>query len=308
MKHQNKPLIAVLFALFGLAACGPVDFQGQDLALRHDVENNVLELNLTYHGVMAAGSGEDAWSEGRTKEIAKAVEAVEGMAGDRRDFMLIDSFFRFDLDDMETDLHSQLGAEDPGDAQRYLDIVKRFTVKPSQVYLDDMDRIAIHQQIRIDGAIEATAELNKAIHKGLLLWTSEGGSLEKETAGMLDASTANAWIAEAKTGEPWIFWKEQTLVLSVPMSPQSAANLVKSQVSAVAAEQEMHVQKTMSNLIGMISEVQLKDGRLSLRIGPDKQGFLNLRFEQDDRDYLPGLKNAMEAKGFKFMANPAAKH
>ena len=308
MNHPKKNLFALLFALFGLAACGPVDFPGQDLPLRHDVENNVLELNLTYHGVMAAESEEGTWSEGRTKEIAKAVEAVEGMAGNRRDFMLLSPFFRFDLDDLETDLTSRLKSDDPGESQRYLDIARRFKIQPSSVYLDDKNRVAIHQRITITGAAEATAELNKAMHEGLLLWTTEGGDLQKESMGMLDSTTANAWIAEAKSGEPWVFWKDQTLVLSVPMTAQSAANLLKAQVRAVAAEKDPTIQKTMANLIDTISEVQLKDERLSLRIAPDEQGFLDLTFEEDERKYLPGLKDALDSKGFKFAANPAAKH
>ncbi|MFT4647632.1 MAG: hypothetical protein ACI9X4_000845 [Glaciecola sp.] len=306
MNRPNKTLIAFLSLLLGLSACGPVDFKGQDLALRHDVENNVLELNLTYHGVMASKSPEGSWGQGRTKELELAVQTIRRMAAGDRYFMLLSSIFEIDLEKSVAELSATLISPEPGQAQHYLDIVERFSIEPAQIYLDDKERIAVRQKIQIKGALESTLELNNAIQEGLLLWVSEGAKLQEETDGLIDTPTANAWIAEAKSGEPWIFWKDQTLVISVPMSPKTTANLIKAQVRAVAEETESKAKKNIANLIGTLSEVQVQDGRLILRIAPDELGFLNLRFVEDDRKYLPGLADSLKAKGFPLSTTPSA--
>jgi hypothetical protein len=90
------------------------------------------------------------------------------------------------------------------------------------------------------------------------------------------------------------------------MSPLSAANLIKAQVRTVAEEKESAAKENMANLIGTLSEIQVQDGRLIQRIAPDELGFLNLSFVEDDREYLPGLVNALKAKGFPFSKTSSA--
>jgi hypothetical protein len=211
VNRPNKALIVFLSLLLGLSACGPVDFKGQDMALRHDVKSNVLELHLTYLGVMSSVSSEDSWGKGRTKELELAAQAIQGMASGDRYFMLLSSIFAIHLEERIVELRATLISPEPGKTQHYLDIVKLFSIEPAQIYLDEKERLAVRQKIQIKGALESTQVLNNAIPEGLLMWVSEGVKFQAETDGLIDApwpsprSLRPRAVSRGSSGrnEPW---------------------------------------------------------------------------------------------------------
>jgi hypothetical protein len=297
MDTKRKP-IALLLLLFGALGCGRVDFQGQDIRMRHDLEGDGIDIELTYHGVMAPEAKEGELGRGTTKDMERAVEAIERMARGERYLMLLSPIFEIDLDKYEVMHRSALESPEPGESARFLQIIDRFSVQRSEVDLDEKGRLVVRQWIHIRGAQEATRELNRSIREAFLLWEADFNSFDDQPATLIDASTLASWVEEARLGKDWVTWDGQTLVLSVPMNAASAARLLRAQVRAVAEEPNPTFQKNMGNLVDMIHEIQLEDGHLTLRIAPNEKGYLSLNFVEDDRPYRPSLLETLRTQGF----------
>ncbi len=305
-----KTLIQSVLLLLTLTACGAFDFQGQDVRITHDPKADTIELDLTYHGVMAkvARTEEDkkAWGHQEEEHLHKAVKAMERMVQGAKYFVLLTPVAIFDLEERAELLRSGLQGENAEESAYYLDMIERITIEEVQVSRDAKDRIQIHQRIQFKGAKQFTAALNKALREGLLTWSEEGGTFMEDSAQMLDAETREAWIKEAREGKDWVRWDGTSLVISLPMSPDSAANLLQGTYRWIAAEKEEHARLSLVEFLTLISEFHTDDGRLTICINPSEQNAIKLSIPEDEREYATSLTEALEANGFEFH-KPAAK-
>ncbi len=308
MTHP-KILIRSLLVLLTLTACGDFDFQGQDVRITHDPKADTIELDLVYHGVMAkvahTEEAKKAWGHEEAEHLRKAVKAMEKMVQGAKYFVLLTPVAIFDLDERAELLRSGLQGEKAEESAYYLDMIERITLEEVQISRDAKNRIQIHQKFQFKGAQQFTAELNKALREGLLTWSEEEGTFMEDSAQMLDPETRKAWIKEAKEGKDWVRWDGTSLVISLPMSPGSAANLLQGTYGWIAAEEVEHDRLSMVGILSLISEFHTKDGRLTIRINSTEQNAIKLSIPEDQREYATSLTEALEAKGFEFH-KPAA--
>ncbi len=305
-----KTLIQSLLVLLTLTACGGFDFQGQDVRITHDPKADTIELDLVYHGVMAkvarTEEAKKAWGHEEAEHLRKAVKAMDRIGQGAKYFVLLSPVVIFDLEERAELLRSGLQGEKAEESAYYLDMIERITIEEVQVSRDAKDRIQIHQRIQFKGAKQFTAALNKALREGLLTWSEEGGTFMEDSAQMLDAETREAWIKEAQEGKDWVRWDGTSLVISLPMSPDSAANLLQGTYRWIATEKEEHARLSLVEFLTLISEFHTDDGRLTIRINPTEKTAIKLSIPEDDRKYATSLTEALEAKGFEFH-KPAAK-
>jgi len=299
-----KSIAFVWLAIIALTACSPIEFQGQDLRITHDPTADTIELDLVYHHVTAPASSSQKGGRAQTQrgfeDLLKAVATVERMSGGEKLFIPLAPIFLFDLDDEADELRAQLQTDQPGEAQSYLDMIERISIVTAQVSKDEKGHVKIHQTIRFDGAKKFTAELNKALRDGFLLWVAESEHPSNGSESLLDPETIKAWNEEASAGKNWLRWEGTTLIASVPMTPGSTARLLHSTYLELAREPEESARIGMARLFALVSEIHTDDGRLTIHLAPNDQNSLIFSIPGNDREYRPNLVDALEAKGFPF--------
>ncbi|MFT7670395.1 MAG: hypothetical protein ACI8X5_003103 [Planctomycetota bacterium] len=313
MLKRITRLFCLALLVLGTGACGAFDFQSQELALKHDLEGDSFELELIYRGVergrQPVPEGGDPYSPApfTTRDVERGLEALQRIAQGQRYFMLFESSVAVDLDEIEERLGTELEKEEPDNlASAALRLAKGIEVLEAQVFLDDDERVAVRQVIRINNARQALALLNSYLH-GATRRGAESGDFKTGSAKFFDDETRAAFLADAQAGRTWVTLSGAEIVLDLPLTPASVAGSMKMVVQEEVAMQAKAHSPEMA-LLNLIQEIEAADGRLKLTFGADDGGAWRIFLGEDAaEEYNSSLLDSLRVHGFEFAPDPTAK-
>ena len=300
-------LVALALLLLCLPACGKFDFQGQDLALRHDAVADTLDLELTYKGVRMpsvtttrentqTGAAEPGGIDG----VCAAIEAV---AARQRYFMLFYKALELDLDKLTAELRVEQTASPREENRALLALMESTSVSSAVVYMDQEGRLGIRQQIHLKGARRAMALLNRALHTSVLE-SDAAGIFAVRTKNYFDDATCAALVAEAKLGTPWVRWNKADLIIDLPLSSATSARLLVLLLEELSEEDERSARAFAPVLFGLIKDMRVDQNRTRLTLSAGRDGRLHMQLEEDEREYDDTLLRELRAREFVFSADP----
>ncbi|MFT7668645.1 MAG: hypothetical protein ACI8X5_001342 [Planctomycetota bacterium] len=305
MKARNLligKLTSLVLLLSFLPGCGDFDFHGQELSLQHDLHSNSLELELRYSGVTV--STVEKKEEYSAKKIEKVKLAVEGVSEGNRYFMLLFREFVFDIDEMLEMIEKE---QDLEYRALWKEAVDSISITEARVHLDKRDRVGIYQRIGIQDARRFTQLIQELVQGSILGGAKDGEFGDKGLRETFDAETQLAWIAEAKEGVQWFSWVGRDLHISLPMSPSSAARLMKATLVSQAKIEEKTIRNILPSLFSLASEIRLENDHLYITLSGDDQGVMRFSREEPKLEYDTSLVEALRESGFQFSPKPGAR-
>jgi hypothetical protein len=303
----KKALLLALFLV--LPSCGAFNFHGQDLALRHDAEQDTLELELIYKSVEVPNSISTP-SGSKTTGQEYVLETIEKIAEGKRYFMLCVYGIAFDIDMFEMELRKERKTEEgdsltEGIPARALAVCESLSIQESQVFVTPDKRLGIRQKILLTDAKRALETLNMAWHLQVIT-DAENGRFERDSAHVLDRATRAAFLKEAKEGVQWLKWSGADLVLSLPVNTKSAALLLHALLEEQESMEDRNMRAVYSTLFGLVSELSTEDGRLTISLGANNDGSMRMELVENHAEYKRSLLEGLQAKGFEFAPDPRA--
>ncbi|MBL8767334.1 MAG: hypothetical protein JNL94_08225 [Planctomycetes bacterium] len=240
-------LRAVLLAgATSIAGCD-LEFESQDVVIRHDVEGDALDVLLVYYGVSAGdGSALRFFPDGgemddaRARSLEKGVAAFERIAAGEREGMIVDWPLHVTLDRWKNEDEAKLAdpeatAQEKADAAARLPIYELVTLVECGAFLDDAKRLCGFQRVRIHPLSKFEALLN-AHFDALAREDARDADDRDDPIGV----ALRAAKADAKT--PWFRFDRGTLQIDVPMSMAERASVIRD-----AAEHVMKSDHIASN-------------------------------------------------------------
>ncbi len=213
----SRTLWLALFAWAAscFAACAPISFGKQELALRHDAQANALDLLIVYDEIEASG------------EAQTACGFATRVSGGKREFMIYDWPLHFDLDGIQQKYEE--GADDEISRWREWEreLVSGFKgvkVEHSGYFAGEDGRLGLFQCLHFADA----AHWIKLIERALYVAIEESvanGTFESDF-NLLDAKSRELWIAMAKDKRSWLALQDGALVVDLPISGACAGHLV----------------------------------------------------------------------------------
>ncbi|MGH9362559.1 MAG: hypothetical protein ACRD2T_11645 [Thermoanaerobaculia bacterium] len=266
--HFALPLSALL-----LAGCD-IEFAGQDLQLRPNADGS-LDFLLVYRGVSASGDSAEA--------VEKALAIAHRFLAGRREFASPLWPGHVDLDSPETykDLDEEAAA-----------LLSAITLEESGVFLDPEGRLSAYQRLRLPDLACALSCLNRRISGAVLPAAGEG---PPEAEGDPDERTQALWIERARSGGPWVSFRDGAFAVDLPMTRATADRLQRKLIDEVAKSGG-----ELNGLPGLLSHLRrlsIEEERVLLEFAAPETGVFNLGFDQREAQYRPGLHDALAAEG-----------
>lgn len=281
--------------LFLLAACRSFEVQRQQVFLRYQPEEDVLDAVLVYEGV------------GATKEehVESTMATVAAIARGRRHIMIFDWMFDFDLEAMLERLRSE--TIDPEDEhgrskQAFREyepnisvIEARFLLEEGRAGEDGESEVGgclcLLQRLRFEHASRLLHLLDLFVNEALLEEMGEGDG--HEISG--DPGTDALLFARAKRGGSWSRFDGAVLEVSVPMTPELAALQLEELVAGAASSPENG--KVLAQFLAALSALQVTGDELSLRFAPAEDGWIRFKLADERREYHPGVAERLGRDG-----------
>jgi len=281
----SLPRVLGVAALCLLGACD-LEFPEQEVRLRHDAEADTLDVLFVYLGVTTPTSQDEALEKGRA--------VAERVLGGRREFMLLDWPFNFDLDREYPE-----GEELAAGVRAAIDRVRLERVG---AFLDGEGRLCGYQHFRVDRVSAALAEANRQIDEAALRGL-ESGELGARELPWFDAGEERAWRDFVASPTPWVSLEEGRLVVRLPVTEEGAARFLEVLAETVreqAGEDPDFTEVLLSNVTGL----QVADGVATLRIGSPEGADTALHLSRAV-DYSPVLRDQLVAGGLDLSAAPS---
>ncbi len=257
--------IAVL-ALVLLTSCD-LEFPEQEIYFQHDEKADRLDVLLVYRGVTASSD-----SPGNVK---KGVAAAKRFLAGRREFMILDWPFYWDLDAEDKDVPKWL--------RQHVSLVRMGT------FTDEHERLCAWQHLRLERVSDGFRLLNQAIVKGILE-AHKKGRLEKELSGF-GPEAATTYLDQAVAGRPFMRLEKGRLLVEVPAPRLGALRFL---------EKEMQKKDGwwLGNLLAQMRHPKImKTGGVVVQLGDFDGGVTRFRLARPDVTYSSALQDALVAQG-----------
>jgi len=187
-RRKLQPLVLGLGLV--TSACTKVEFERQELKLTHDAEQDIMDLDLEYIGLVSGNSGLEA-----------ATDWLQGVLGKKPRFIAMGWPFEFDL--------NEIGVEW---------LLEHVTVERARVTTVEGPVLQLDQSVRFHSIQEALIRASAAIAAGLIQNYGEA-NLEEEADGWVDADTLRLALEQARRGDPWMTLDDGGLHFHLPCSP-----------------------------------------------------------------------------------------
>ncbi len=287
MKTKRYPaLLPILFWAFASLQSGcDIHFTGQEIRLRFQEAEDSLEVLLIYRGMCVPDDSE--------KAIAKGVEHAARLLEGRREFSFGGWIFHTDLDDPE--IEKDLDPETAG-------VLRGIELEEVGAFLDPEGRLSGYQLFRIPAFSRALECLNR--HLSTQAIEEAGPDLSKPIHPCFDEATQSLWLERARSGSPWISFRDGGFEVDLPMTRAVAKHFQRQLIEEVAAPDEKEDSRGLAALLSHLESLQFEDERVLLRFAAPA-GIFQFASRNPEVQYRPGLLDALKAGGWEVESGPA---
>lgn len=252
---------------FCLASCASFEVQKRQIFLRYLPQADVLDVLLVHEGL----------DSGR-ENAERAWELIASLAHGKR-FLALWGMLEVDFDEL-TERAKQPAADPDGAfarlARDYLAYERNITVVEARLFYDkEGKRYCLAQRVRFAAASRGLALIDRAMNANTIEGVSDGN---KNTSG--DPGTDVLQLARARAGGSWARFEGTAVELSVPMTSEFAAQVLKQWLSDAAAPRAGD--RVMSRLLESLTSFAVTGEELRLRFAPAADGWIALRFPEGD--------------------------
>ena len=282
--RKSLPLAGL--ALLVLPGCD-VEFPEEEVRLRYDAASDTLDVLFIYSGVHTPEATEEALKDG----VAVADRILAG----RREFMLLDWPYLWDLDEM---------AEDEETLLPYRRLIDRVSLLEVGAFLDNGERLSAWQHFRMKEVTPSLKQANQALALFIQLGALTGDL--QENLPWVDDEELELWTEDARMGVQWIRFEDGGLVVDVPMSELAsvrALSMLTQQAMKEAAGEEELV--TVAMLFENVHSMRIADGRAVFRLGQREGEQTVFQLRRGDAPYDDALLTALQARGLDLSAAPS---
>jgi len=228
----------------------------------------VLDVLLVHEGI-------DAGRE----HVEKVASLVESLARGKR-FLPIWEVVELDVDAFIDKAKKEPTHPDEADeqlARSFAAYQENLTVVEARVLLDEEEggRLCLVQHARFARASRFMALLSEAMNALQIEGMSDGN---KDTSG--DPATDALQLARARAGGSWASFEGATLDVSVPMTREFAAGLLKKWLGD--AEAPHPDDRVTRRLLASLSAFEVSRDELRLHFAPDDDGWIHFRFPESE--------------------------
>jgi hypothetical protein len=219
--RRTRRIAAALVALFATSACVSYQFTDEELHFRHDAKADTLDLLIVQRGIGAKdGAADDEWKK------------------------VVDLFAEFALPDRrlvccgptpDTLLSGSLDqASDEDKRKPWFQVSSRLTIPSEGFFLDEHGRLSLWQHLHMKEASVAIAAINEGISLEVLRVQHDED--EQRAAARkayvapedaLDDATRALRHVYAATHQPWLEWRDGSLVAVLPTSDVGKRNAIR---------------------------------------------------------------------------------
>jgi len=250
-----------------------LDVEDQRVELRYDAGTDTLDALTVYRGVTAPGtSGE---------EIAKAVAAARRVLGGRREFMVLDWPFYWDLDNEE---------EHRDDPEVWTKVRAGISVVEAGAFVDERGALGGWQLLRIREVSKLVDAIN-ATFSAWILEAQKSGEFGSETP-VLDEESRKAWVEAARAGHRWFALEAGMVAVDFPMSPEAMARLFR-EFGKEILDNPKEGALSAGNVARLVRTLDLSGGHLRARFGEESGGCVRFDFHDPTTTYGPALLEAL---------------
>lgn len=283
MRALNWAVVQLIVAVGLSAACAPIRFTSQDVLIRHDAKNDVLDFLLLYDEIQTAPQS----TGGDARSLDTAKKFVSHVVLGKREFMIFDWPLHWDLDPIPPDMSE----EGPWADLRHevIDLVGGISLERSGLFRGEHERLSLFQHFKIKSAGRLIALANRSLY----LWIEDcvrEQRFEQETP-FFDAQTRVMWIELAKKTEPWLTLQDGAIRAVLPMTSASRARLLASMLSS--SGEDKTTARILACLASSLTDITMASDHVSMAWTP-KEGLLTLRYSADG-EYNPALSSALAA-------------
>lgn len=272
MKTTRRAGLGALAGLL-LCACTTFDFTDQQILLRHDADEDVLEMVIAYEGLKASDR--------------KGTDVVDAIRGGRPHFILMGWPWEFDLPAI---LEEEKESEDEL-VQRALAFMAEIRVAEVQLFSDN-GRLCLLQRIIVPDVSKGLAILNDAANRAILEAERKEGGLGGSNFEDMDERTVELWVRHAREGRSWALFDGGALVVTVPLSAEGAARVL---AEVAQAEDD----EGLSQVFDSLTELFVTGDEVRLRFTAGDDGWLRFSFDFTDREYDSKLAEALAERGIE---------
>jgi len=272
MKRFSK-LWALGLGLFAAVLCGgcDVEFPNQEIRWRYDTEADALDVLIVYRGVTTPAASEEALDKGQA--------VADRILGGRREFMLMDWPFLFDLD------------ADPKESEPLAAELRaaydRVQLVAAGAFQDEDQRLCAYQHFRMTEVSHVLDGFNHLIGAQAATALDEG-DLGPDDLPWFDEGEVEAWRGFIADRRPWIALEQGRLVLRAPITEAGAARAL----DAIVHQQDDEDFGFFANLSG----ITVADGVAEFAVGHVEGADTVVRLHRDI-DVLSDLRDRLVTGG-----------
>ena len=300
---RRRPMKLLLAVLLGslLPGCGFFDFTGQSIALRHDPEADALEVELTYHGVMALSvddytdETEQLRARAMARSLAEAADGLEELTQGARRFMIAVPSLEFDLDRAVTGREGESDLE-----QRTWQWAQGVSVLECRVEHDDRERLSVYQKLRLADLSTGVKLFNEGWCQSLIEWSQEKEFVQETP--YFDDRTRELMVEQARAGRGPFDFDSGGLTLALAMTGASAARVLAHVSRELAIEDAEYWALLLEALLEPAADLEISGERVKMRYLPDETGVLRIELPGMTREYDPSLDEYLRARDFAIPA------
>ncbi len=301
MSRTRLPLSVIFLLAVFLPGCGVFDFAGQGFVLRHDVEADALEVEITYRGVQALAVSDRAREDAGTFAATvaannrRAAKALAGMLKGERTIVLLYPMLTYELDRRDPEQEPEGSPDDHEEsAGKWSD---RISVLECRVAHDEAGRLSVYQKLRFEDISRGVDLLNESWCLDILKWSRS----ENFEVGLpwLDERSRDALVARAAHGVGPLALNRGEIVLTFPLTSLSVARLMAFATEQLRADTD-ELMPLLSFFTASLSDIRIEEDELVLRFAPDESGTLHFDWPGVVRDYDPSLDEYLREQGFDF--------
>lgn len=318
----SNPLAAALSLALSLVCtgCPDIAFKEQEIRLRHAAADDALELCVITQGlehVEPPSTGGRAALASQPERLEEALElgaeVVERMASGQRTFVL----FPFPVDvDLDQWIAREAGDEEherDDCEQRFLELCAGITVSGAGSFLDDQQRLAVWQTVRVPQIARLVelcntcmnAEYEDKITRSAGSERSARIAYVRDDLEFLDEQSAELWLAHVESGRPWVVFDAGKIVVDVPVTRTVLERILGELLGGGEQRAErvegdwVPIVVAVSHVLSHIEELAYSEAGARLTIAPLERNAIVLRSGELAGAWDSRLLETLRARGLR---------